>query len=177
MTIKELFGRQRHRVWLLSLVVLGIMGILALFLFSPVAKKQGGNHYSWTREASGYSTIDDDPASPSPTHREVFSALKGVLDPELNINIVDLGLIYDITIRSHEVTVLMTLTTPKCPITGRLVQNVRDALFAVPKVRTVNVNLTLDPPWTVDRMSKEAGERLMGSSSSNRQHQRGDTRE
>lgn len=89
--------------------------------------------------------------------------LKTCIDPELGINIVDLGLIYDIQIRSQEekkpVYILMTLTTPGCPLAGVFHQMVRDALYGTEGLnpeKDVEIDLTFDPPWVTDMMSEEA---------------------
>jgi metal-sulfur cluster biosynthetic enzyme len=91
----------------------------------------------------------------------VGDALRLVLDPELGENIVDLGLIYDITVTGDGVVhITMTTTTPGCPATAVLRGGVRDCARAVPGVADADVLLTYDPPWTPARMSEEARTRL-----------------
>lgn len=96
------------------------------------------------------------------TKEEVTQKLRGVLDPELNVNIVDLGLIYDITVSSVDnhpfIKVLMTLTTPGCPLAGTIQRMIKDALFPFKELnvdRDVDIEITFDPPWTIDMMSEE----------------------
>lgn len=88
-------------------------------------------------------------------------ALKQVYDPEIQVNIVDLGLIYDIAIgeavkQGRLVTVTMTLTAPHCPLADEMMEDVKMAVSQVPGVREVAVVLTFDPPWDPSRMSEEA---------------------
>mgnify|MGYP001581481119 CR=1 FL=1 len=88
--------------------------------------------------------------------KKVRTALKGVIDPELRINIVDLGLVYDVREEAGEVEVEMTLTSPGCPLAGIIDEEIRRAVKKVKGVRKVGVELTWDPPWTQDMMSDEA---------------------
>ena len=89
------------------------------------------------------------------SHHEVLNALKEVIDPELNCNLVDLGLIYDVRIAQEEVTIKMTLTTPGCPMHDSLLSGVRAAVLNLPGVQEVDVDLVWDPPWTPDRLTPE----------------------
>jgi FeS assembly SUF system protein len=97
-----------------------------------------------------------------PTPEKVMEALKTCYDPEIPVNIVDLGLIYDVQVRDdNSVYVKMTLTAPGCPIGFFLVERVRETIkSAFPSVSDVEVDLVFDPPWTPDRMSDEAKELL-----------------
>jgi FeS assembly SUF system protein len=88
---------------------------------------------------------------------KVVEALKTVRDPEIPVNLVDLGLIYELIVNKDGVVyVEMTLTTPACPVAGALPGQVRDAMAAVPGVQDARVKLVWSPPWTKDRMSEEA---------------------
>lgn len=82
--------------------------------------------------------------------------LKTVIDPELGINVVDLGLIYDLKIEDGHINVLMTLTTPGCPLHDSIAGGVKRVLEQIDGVRDVRVQVTWNPPWTPERMSKEA---------------------
>lgn len=87
----------------------------------------------------------------------IVAALKEVHDPEIPLNIYDLGLIYGFEIDdARHVEIEMTLTAPGCPVAGMLVTEVARKVGDVPGVRTSHVTLTWDPPWTKDRMSDEA---------------------
>lgn len=87
----------------------------------------------------------------------VEAVLKSIYDPELPVNIHDLGLIYDLQVTpSGEVSIQMTLTAPNCPVAGSLPGEVRNRVAAVPGVTSAKVDLVWDPPWTKDRMSEAA---------------------
>lgn len=92
----------------------------------------------------------------SPSIEEIRESLKTVVDPELGINIVDLGLVYDIRTDQGEVEVELTLTSPGCPLAGVLDKMVKDAVGNVSGVTKVYIDLVWDPPWTMDLMSEEA---------------------
>lgn len=89
--------------------------------------------------------------------QELIAALKTVYDPEIPVDIYELGLIYKLDVADNlDVTVDMTLTAPGCPVAGEMPNMVRSALQGVPGVGEVTVNMTFDPPWTPERMSEEA---------------------
>jgi FeS assembly SUF system protein len=88
---------------------------------------------------------------------KVIEALRTVRDPEIPVNLVDLGLIYELVVtEGGTVYVEMTLTTPACPVAGALPGQVRQAVAAVPGVQDARVKLVWTPSWTKDRMSEEA---------------------
>jgi len=90
-------------------------------------------------------------------YESVVEACKTVFDPEIPVNIYDLGLIYTVTISdSGEVDIIMTLTAPGCPVAGEMPGWVSDAVSAVPGVQSVEVEMTFDPQWGMDMMSDEA---------------------
>lgn len=95
-----------------------------------------------------------------PEQDTIVDALKTVIDPELNVNIVDLGLIYTIQSREDEVDVEMTLTTPACPAGPEILRNAVTALEKVEGITKANVKLVMSPPWSPDRMSDEARDEL-----------------
>lgn len=90
------------------------------------------------------------------TEQAVMEALKEVYDPELHYNIVDLGLVYEVKVHDGNVHILMTLTTPACPIGPMIVEQIEENVRLLPGVRDVDVELTFEPMWTPDRMSEEA---------------------
>ena len=93
----------------------------------------------------------------APLYEDVVLALKQVYDPEIPVNIYDLGLIYDIQADADgQVFIRMTLTAPNCPIADDVVAQVREAVADVPGVKDVQVDLVFEPEWTTDRMSEEA---------------------
>ena len=88
---------------------------------------------------------------------KLVSALKTVYDPEIPVDIYELGLIYKVDVADNkDVTVDMTLTAPNCPVAGEMPGNVKAALELVDGIGDVTVNMTFDPPWTPERMSEEA---------------------
>lgn len=90
----------------------------------------------------------------------VTDALATVKDPELGLDLVTLGLIYDVTIASDRVDIRCTVTTPGCPLIETIVDDIRAAVSGIAGVKRVEVELTFDPPWTPERMSPEARETL-----------------
>ncbi len=90
------------------------------------------------------------------TKEEVIEALRKCYDPEIPINIVDLGLVYDVSIDGDKVTIKMTLTAPGCPASGYISQDVRRKLESVSGVKKADVLVVWDPPWSPDMMSETA---------------------
>ncbi|MBO7480520.1 MAG: DUF59 domain-containing protein [Bacteroidales bacterium] len=89
--------------------------------------------------------------------QEIIAALRTVSDPEINVNIYELGLIYRIDINeSNDVEIDMTMTAPNCPMAEDLLVWARDAVKNIEEVKSVNINLVFDPPWTPSMMSEEA---------------------
>ncbi len=95
-------------------------------------------------------------AAPAVTEAQVIKALGGVVDPELGLSVVELGLVYGIRIEQGAVAITMTLTAPGCPIHDVMPAWVREAVMKIPGVERVDVTLTFDPPWTPDRMAAPA---------------------
>jgi metal-sulfur cluster biosynthetic enzyme len=109
----------------------------------------------------------EEAAKPSPTiagsggpyaerERLITENLKQIYDPEIPMNIVDLGLIYGFDWSGDDVTLHMTLTAPGCPVAGILAEEIKTAIEKVPKVHEAKVDLVWDPPWSPDRMSEFA---------------------
>jgi metal-sulfur cluster biosynthetic enzyme len=89
-------------------------------------------------------------------HDRVIEALRHVNDPELGINVVDLGLIYDVAIEGDTVRVEYTLTTMGCPIGPMIEEQIRQVIDPIEGIEKVDAEMTLSPPWTPDKMSEEA---------------------
>ena len=88
---------------------------------------------------------------------QLVEKLKTVFDPEIPVDIYELGLIYKVDVSdAKDVVIDMTLTAPGCPVAGEMPDWVRDAVMSIEGVRSCNVNLTFDPPWDQSRMSDEA---------------------
>jgi FeS assembly SUF system protein len=89
--------------------------------------------------------------------QNIVTALKTVYDPEIPVNIYDLGLIYKIEVLDNfDVEIDMTLTAPNCPMADSLLEEVQTALKALEDVRSININIVFDPPWSKNMMSDEA---------------------
>ena len=87
------------------------------------------------------------------TEKDVRTALKGVKDPELGLDLLVLGLIYEIKVEGDCVEAVMSLTSPMCPVAGQIVEEVQAAIEGIDGVASAEVELTFDPPWTPDRIS------------------------
>ena len=87
---------------------------------------------------------------------DIIEILKTCFDPEIPIDLWNLGLIYDIKINDRNVYILMTLTTPNCPVAETLPVDVEDKVKTIKGTKSVEVEITFDPPWTQDLMSEEA---------------------
>jgi len=87
----------------------------------------------------------------------IVSVLKTIYDPEIPVDIYELGLIYDVFVNEDcEVKILMTLTSPNCPVAETLPMEVKEKVSAIDMVKDVEMELTFDPPWDKDMMSEEA---------------------
>ena len=88
---------------------------------------------------------------------EIVSVLKDIFDPEIPVNIYELGLIYDINVDDdNKVEITMTLTAPNCPVADSLPAEVKERVSAIPGVNAAEVKLTFDPPWDMSNLSDEA---------------------
>jgi len=97
------------------------------------------------------------------TDEPVLETLRQVIDPEIGINIVDLGLIYRVAFADGTLTVTMTLTTPGCPMHDSIAEGVRNILLSMEGVQDVDVQVVWDPPWHPSMMT-EVGRELTGTS-------------
>ena len=88
---------------------------------------------------------------------EIIRVLKTVYDPEIPVDVYELGLIYDVNINDdYSVNILMTLTTPNCPVAESLPQEIEDKVAGIEAVKKASVDITFEPPWTKDMLSEEA---------------------
>ena len=88
---------------------------------------------------------------------KIVRVLKTIFDPEIPVDIYELGLIYDVFVNEdHEVKILMTLTTPNCPVAETLPLEVEEKVKSLDEVKNAEVEITFDPPWSQDLMSDEA---------------------
>lgn len=121
-----------------------------------------GNRF--TLQMSGQNPIAppaDAPPPDAPLEERVTAVLKTIYDPELPVDIYDLGLIYDLAVSpAGAVAIKMTLTAPGCPVAGSIVAEVEQKVAAVPGVTAAKVELVWDPPWEKSRMSEAAALQL-----------------
>jgi metal-sulfur cluster biosynthetic enzyme len=95
------------------------------------------------------------------TEEEVLNVMRGIIDPELGINVVDLGLVYGTKIEDGRIRISMTMTTPACPMHSAITQEARELLMEeLEEVEDVKVDLVWDPPWNPVMMSEHAKEQL-----------------
>ncbi len=87
---------------------------------------------------------------------KVINEIKKIYDPEIPVNIYELGLIYDIIIKDKDVIVKMTLTTPNCPVAESLPKEVKDSISEIEEVKNVDLELVWEPPWDKSMMSESA---------------------
>ena len=87
---------------------------------------------------------------------KVIEEIKKIYDPEIPVNIYELGLIYDVTVKEKNVSVKMTLTTPNCPVAESLPKEVKDSVMEITDVKKVDLDLVWDPPWDKSMMSEAA---------------------
>jgi metal-sulfur cluster biosynthetic enzyme len=91
-----------------------------------------------------------------PTREDVFEALRAVEDPELGMDIVELGLLYDVEVEGPKVHVTFTLTSMGCPVGPMIEQQIQETVAEMPGVEQVEPELTWDPPWSPEKMSEDA---------------------
>jgi FeS assembly SUF system protein len=109
-------------------------------------------------EVNPQPTESPDPAgSPDEIREKIIEVLKGCYDPEIPVDIYELGLIYDIDVaESRTVEVKMTLTSPMCPVAESLPPEVESKIRAIPEVASATVTVVWDPPWSMEKMSEAA---------------------
>ena len=121
-----------------------------------VRSKMTKQHVQFDNPAKASRETIEIPAD-APLRDKIIAALRTVYDPEIPLNLYDLGLIYDITIDANNVvSINMTLTTPHCPVAESMPGRVECAVREIKEIDEVNVQLVWDPPWDKDRMSDEA---------------------
>ena len=118
---------------------------------TPVAATVSDGHPEGTGETNGQGALTKD---------DVLEALKSVIDPELGINIVDLGLVYDVDISDGNVHVTYTLTTMGCPIGPLVEAQMHELIDPLPGIDSFEAEMVLRPPWSPEMMSEEAKEAL-----------------
>ena len=101
--------------------------------------------------------MSENKINPQDLGEKIVKELKSIFDPEIPVDIYELGLIYDVFVNEdYEVKILMTLTSPNCPVAESLPQEVEEKIRSIDEVKTAEVEITFEPPWTKDLMSEEA---------------------
>tara|TARA_Y100001970_G_scaffold258688_1_gene338854 strand:- start:17097 stop:17483 length:387 start_codon:yes stop_codon:yes gene_type:complete len=108
------------------------------------------------KNASYYKSFDIDKNYKVITENQVIECIKTVMDPEIPVNLYDLGLIYEIKIQENNVKIEMTLTNPNCPVAGIMPQNVGKSIENVTDLKSIEVTLVWTPKWSKDFMSEDA---------------------
>ncbi|MFI5401765.1 MAG: metal-sulfur cluster assembly factor [Planctomycetota bacterium] len=103
------------------------------------------------------STPESPPTAPAPDTRDlVIEAIRGCFDPEIPVNIYDLGLVYEVKVEGTKAYVKMTLTSPACPVAGTLPIEVKNRVEMVEGIENAEIDLVWDPPWTPAKLSEAA---------------------
>jgi metal-sulfur cluster biosynthetic enzyme len=95
-----------------------------------------------------------------PDQETIYAALKQIYDPEVGINIVDMGLIYSLDIEDNKVDLTMTLTSPGCPVGPQILGQIDSTIKALDNVQDVDIKVVWSPPWSPDMLSEEAKDQL-----------------
>jgi metal-sulfur cluster biosynthetic enzyme len=103
-----------------------------------------------------------DAAAQPVTEARVREELKNVVDPEIGIDMINLGLVYDVKVDGGNVSVIMTLTSPGCPVAGMFINAVHAAVMSIPGVTDCKVDLTFSPPWDPRTMASEEAKMMLG---------------
>ncbi|WOX79224.1 iron-sulfur cluster assembly protein [Candidatus Shikimatogenerans bostrichidophilus] len=89
--------------------------------------------------------------------KKIISILKHIYDPEINVNIYDIGLIYNIKVKKNNVIILMTFTSPNCPLSNKIIKNIKNKIKKkIKKINKVYIKITFEPPWNKNMISKKA---------------------
>jgi metal-sulfur cluster biosynthetic enzyme len=100
--------------------------------------------------------MSEETAAKSPSKDEVLEALENVIDPELGLDFVSLGLVYDVEVEGSDVHITFTLTSPGCPIGPQVTEQMQEFVSELEGVESVYPKMTFSPPWSPDRMSEDA---------------------
>lgn len=136
------------------------MGIFRFFAAAGGSPQEGPTDDGVAIDTSAL-TRGDVPVFVSDANREYVQVLKEVIDPELGVNIVDLGLVYVVELIDQRLDVVLTMTTPVCPLSAVIEADVKESLLAAfPELEDVRVAIIFDPPWSPEMMSDEARAQL-----------------
>ena len=124
---------------------------------AKILREKIGDVLSLNTQAPAPTMVENSAADQKALEEKIIDALRTIYDPEIPLNIYDLGLIYRLALdATNAVKIDMTLTAPGCPVAGDIVASVKRTVEAIPEVPRVDVELVWDPPWTRDRLSEAA---------------------
>jgi metal-sulfur cluster biosynthetic enzyme len=129
--------------------------------FSPPARYGASMDFETKSEAQTSASTSVEQVS-AVTESAIREELKNVVDPEIGLDVVSLGLIYDVKIDGGHVDVVMTLTSPGCPVAGPFMASVQSAVSQIPGVTDCHVDLTFSPPWDPRTMASDEAKMMMG---------------
>ena len=120
--------------------------------------------FGWNKKKNNKESIEENKMTDKPIvttkmalEKKILDVLKSIFDPEIPVNIFDLGLIYEVNVaEDFKVEIVMTLTAPNCPVAESLPNEVNDKVKAIEGVTDVHIEMTFEPPWDKDMMSEEA---------------------
>ncbi|AFM23504.1 metal-sulfur cluster assembly factor [Desulfomonile tiedjei] len=141
--------RDKKLVSRLLLIVVGF--VVATAIIFGLSSRKIRHEYCWAKETTS-GEMNETHIQPS----EIMNSLRNVRDPEIDINIVDLGLVYEVRTEGTAVFITMTLTTPACPYGLELIRDVKKEVMKE-NVRSLRLIVTFDPPWTVEKMAPDIG--------------------
>src|SRR5579872_601516 len=130
--------------------------------FRPADGDSGAAAATETSSAPAAPAANGAAAPAPPTEARVREELKNVVDPEIGIDMINLGLVYDVRVDGSTVYVVMTLTTPGCPVAGMFLNAVHAAVMSIPGVSECKVDLTFSPPWDPRTMASEEAKMMLG---------------
>jgi FeS assembly SUF system protein len=119
-------------------------------------KDKGLEDFLPNKNGSYFKQFNIHPSDKVIRERDVIECIKTVMDPEIPVNLYDLGLIYSITISKNNIIINMTLTNPNCPVAGQMPENVGKSIENLKNVNSVEVKLVWEPRWTKELMSEDA---------------------
>ncbi|HPS85847.1 MAG TPA: metal-sulfur cluster assembly factor [Spirochaetota bacterium] len=133
-----------------------LLSTLAVLIYLSIPAGGVKDEYKWKNKSSSNGTVLQ-----NLTSSDVLEKLKSVKDPELDVNIIDLGLIYDLKLNEGNLNMVMTLTFKRCPYAAQLIENVKSALMSMEGIKTVNLEITFEPLWSWERVKPEVRDSII----------------
>lgn len=152
--LKKLSFNKNLKTYLIIFISLVLISIIVVFA------DFGDDKYYWIREKNGTEIkfFSENYFTPA----DIFKILEGVKDPELDINIVDLGLILDIATYNDKINIDMILTTPYCPYSSQIIETIRKQLFEYDRINEISLTVNSEPAWSYDRLTENGKKAVKG---------------